>query len=267
MHLRVIPSQIALFAVAVCAAAGQTPGEPVIAVENGRWFDGSGFEDRTFYIVDGLLEATRPARIDSVIDLRGRFVVPPLGDAHTHNLDGPFGLDEMRRAYRDEGTFYVQVLTNTTRGAEQVRDRFLVRCSIDVVYANGGLTSTLSHPFLAYEPRAMGLFDDWEAHAAEIRQSRIRERDAYWFNDDEAVLAEKWPRILAAEPGVIKIFLLDASESPAAEGGPGSSISTGVGVGVVTPPLWTSGAEGQIHIGPRLDGCPHRPPCSPTTMS
>jgi hypothetical protein len=136
-----------------------------------------------------------------------------LGDAHTHNLDGEFGLSPILEAYRAEGTFYVQVLTNTASGAAQVRSRFEGPCSLDVVYANGGITSTLSHPFLAYEPRAMGLFTDWESHADSIRASRIRENDAYWFIDGQEDLARKWPEIETSNPGIIKVFLLDAVEA------------------------------------------------------
>jgi imidazolonepropionase-like amidohydrolase len=195
-------------------AFAQSADDLVIAVENGLWFNGTGFDDRTFYIRSGYLQSTRPARVDSVLDLRGRFVIPPLGDAHTHNLDGEFGIEQVSDAYRSEGTFYVQVLTNTASGAARVRSRFGGRCSIDVVYANGGITSTLSHPFLAYEPRAMGLYADWEAHADAIRTSRLRENDAYWFVDDEEDLARKWPSIEGARPGILKVFLLDAIEAP-----------------------------------------------------
>ncbi|MEJ2240031.1 MAG: hypothetical protein P8X82_17200, partial [Gemmatimonadales bacterium] len=113
----------------------QTREEPVIAVENGRWFNGSGFDAETFYIQSGLLESVRPSRVDSVLDLEGRYVIPPLGDAHTHNLDGEFGLTAVRDAYLAEGTFYVQVLTNTTTGAARVRSQFDGQCSLDVVYA------------------------------------------------------------------------------------------------------------------------------------
>jgi imidazolonepropionase-like amidohydrolase len=198
------------------SALAQSDHDPVIAVEGGRWFNGTGFDDRTFYIRSGYLEASEPARVDSVVDLRGRYVIPPLGDAHTHNLDGDFGLQPVRDAYRAEGTFYVQVLTNTASGAARVRSSFEVRCSIDVLYANGGITSTLSHPFLAYEPRAMGLFADWASHADSIRASRIRENDAYWFVDDQEDLAKTWPSIQATNPGILKVFLLDAVETPSA---------------------------------------------------
>jgi hypothetical protein len=188
---------------------------PAYAFVNGQWFTGAGFESRTFYSVNGMLEPGRPPRVDSTIDLHGGFVIPPFADAHTHNLDGPFNLDAMVAAYVKEGTFYVQVLTNTQTGAHQVHWRFNHPCALDVAYANGGLTSTLSHPFQAYEPRAAGFYDPavWRQHWAEIRKSRKLENDAYWFIDSVPDLTAKWPGILAAHPDLIKIFLLNASET------------------------------------------------------
>ena len=187
---------------------------PTVAYTNGKWFDGNGFASVTRYSVNGVLTSRRPARVDTSIDLGGGFVTPAFGDAHTHNLDGAFRLDSTVAAYVREGTLYVQVLTNSRTGAEQARSRFNRPCELDVAYANGGISSTLSHPFLAYEPRAAGIYSDWEARAAEIRQSRKAERNSYWFIDDTVALRAEWPKILAGRPDVLKIFLLDSQESP-----------------------------------------------------
>ena len=97
---------------------------PALAFVNGAWFTGSRFESRTIYSVNGVLATRAPAHIDRTIDLAGGFVIPPFGDSHTHNLDGPFRLDTMVANYVREGTFYVQVLTNTRSGADAVRARF-----------------------------------------------------------------------------------------------------------------------------------------------
>ena len=197
------------------AAQRQVAG-PAIGFTNGRWLIDGRFVRRTRWSVNGLLTDSRPARVDTVIDLANGWVVPPFGDAHTHNLDGPFNLDSVQAMYLREGTFYVQVLTNNRTRTEQVRSRCNRPCELDVAYANGGLTSTLSHPFLAYEPRAMGLYTDWAAHAAEIRGSRRAENDSYFFIDSLVDLDRKWPLVMAGHPDVIKIFLLEAMERPPA---------------------------------------------------
>jgi imidazolonepropionase-like amidohydrolase len=174
------------------------------------------FVQRTRWSVNGTISDQPPVRVDSTIDLANGWVVPPFGDAHTHNLDGPFNIDSVRASYVREGTMYVQVLTNSRTGADRVRARWGRPCELDVAYANGGLTSTLSHPFLAYEPRAMGIRTDWAAHAAEIRRSRVAENNSYFFLDSLADLERKWGTIMEGRPDVVKIFLLDAVEQPPA---------------------------------------------------
>ena len=54
---------------------------------NGNWFDGQKFVPRTFYSVGGNLTNKRPARIDRVFDFSGKYIMPPFGEAHNHNLD------------------------------------------------------------------------------------------------------------------------------------------------------------------------------------
>lgn len=215
MH-RTIRLSTTLATLAVCAACARPvrvpDGVTAFALKGGRWFDGDGFRSRTLYVVGRTLYARAPERVDSTVDLSGRWIVPPYGDAHTHNLDGGFRLREVRDAYRAEGTFYVQVLTNTTSGAKAVRDTFARPATIDVKYANGGLTSTLGHPFLAYEPRAIGIFSQDAAHAraAELCRSRRQLGNAYWFIDDRSDLDSVWPQWREGVPDVLKIFLLHA---------------------------------------------------------
>ncbi len=179
---------------------------------NGQWFDGKKFKRQIFYSVNGTLTKKKPSKIDETTDLAGGFVIPPFADAHTHNLDGTFNLENLIKAYLNEGTFYVQVLGNYATGAKQARPFFNKPSSLDVIYANGGLTSTLGHPFLAYEPRALGFYNpaDWEANMAKILLGRTGENNVYWFFDSKADVDEKWEKYLAQKPDVAKIFLLDA---------------------------------------------------------
>src|SRR5262245_14611048 len=46
--------------------------------EGGLWWTGTGFEARTFYAVDGILRVSWDGSVDEVVDLEGRFIVPPL---------------------------------------------------------------------------------------------------------------------------------------------------------------------------------------------
>ncbi len=180
--------------------------------QNGRWFDGRGFKRQTFYSVNGILTKRQPAKIDRSIDLNNGFVIPPFADAHTHNLDGKANLDKLANLYLTEGTFYVQVLGNYSSGAKQARSFVNKPGTIDVSYANGMLTNTYGHPFLVYEPYALGIYNyaDIKPRIEEIKKSRRGENDVYWFLDSRADVDAKWPTILATKPDLIKIGLLDA---------------------------------------------------------
>lgn len=179
---------------------------------NGRWFDGKNFKRKTFYSVGGFFSNRKPKQIDETIDLKNGFVIPPFADAHTHNLDGVYNLEQSVNAYLTEGTFYVQVLGNSATNAKQARPLLNKPSTLDVAYANGMLTCTFGHPFMVYEPLAMGIYVPAEAfrRIEEVKKSRRAENNAYWFLDSKADVDAKWNKILASSPDVIKIALIDA---------------------------------------------------------
>jgi len=48
-----------------------TAARRVVAFAGGRWFTGTSFEERTAYVVGGVLTFEPPARVDSTVDLAG----------------------------------------------------------------------------------------------------------------------------------------------------------------------------------------------------
>lgn len=179
---------------------------------NGNWFDGKKFKKRDFYSINGLFSNKKPAKIEETIDLKNGFVIPPFADAHTHNLDGVYNLEQSVNSYLKEGTFYVQVLGNYASGAKQARVVLNKPATLDVVYANGMLTCTFGHPFMVYEPLAMGIYVPAEAfrRIEEVKKSRLAENNAYWFLDSKQDVDAKWNKILASQPDIIKIALINA---------------------------------------------------------
>ena len=189
---------------------------PTWELRNGRWLNGNTFEPRTWYAVRGILRRERPVRVDSVLDLGQRYIIPPFADAHNHMLSGPGSLDPFRARYLAEGSFYVQVLGNRRSTTDPLRSGFNTPCALDVTWANGFLTSSLGHGFETGESKAMGIFDlgvALKSHEAELKASRIGENDAYWFIDSLADLDAKWPAIVAGHPDILKIALVFSSDS------------------------------------------------------
>jgi hypothetical protein len=169
---------------------------PVYELRNGFWFDGRDFVADTRYTVYGAITERRPEPVDSVIDLKGGYVVPAFGEAHNHNAvvsdTGVAG------RYLRAGIFYVKNPNSLLRDRVAARGRFNTRGSIDVVFSNGGLTGPGGHPVdLVRRNVARG---NWKPE--------MGEGDFYHVIATRADLDAKWPAIVAAEPDFIKTYLL-----------------------------------------------------------
>jgi hypothetical protein len=199
MIQRLLAAAVLLFA--FLAAPAET-----IAWDNGLWFDGQKFVSDTKYTRDGVFLARRPARIDRRVELGERYVVPAYGEAHHHGIDSADGLDDKITVFLEAGIFYVKnpnVIPDLL--TPEVRSKLNRPDSIDVVFSNGGLTSTGGHPAPLHAYLAsIGVFKGLGPGDMENR--------AYFFIDNDADLEAKWPRILAGKPDFIKTFLLFSEE-------------------------------------------------------
>jgi imidazolonepropionase-like amidohydrolase len=186
----------------------------VYEFKNGNWWINNQFKKQTVYSINGLFSFVQPTNIDSSINLESQYCIPPFGDAHTHNLDGTYGLKEMVQQYVKEGVFYVQVLGNYGSGAQAVRPILEKAKVIDVTYANALLTATYGHGFYPYEPMAMGFYNPVQQmkYVDSVKKSRIAENDAYLFLDNIDDVEKKWGLIVKYNPDHIKICLLDAAD-------------------------------------------------------
>ena len=184
------------------------------ALTGGQVFDGSKFVKRDLFIVEEKLSFNSPDRIETRIDVTGKFLIPPFGDAHTHNLDRRWQIPRISNQYLEEGTFYVQNLTSKTKDIQFFRDYFAKKETPDVLFAHQGLTSTLGHPFLAYEPYALGLvdFSKWKENMPRIVKSRIDEGNSYMFIDSKRQADEKLPGFFALRPDIVKIYLTNVED-------------------------------------------------------
>ena len=195
----------ALLALALLAFALH-PRAETVEWRDANWFTGTGFVAGDRYSEDGIFLAARPAKVDRVVDLGGRHVVPPYGDAHHHGIDSNDSLDDKIIVFLEAGIFYVKnpnVIPDLL--TPDVRARLNRRHTLDIVFANGGLTSPGGHPVPLHEYLAsLGVFQGLTPQQMEGRA---------WFTiADEADLDAKWPRILAARPDFIKTFLLFSEE-------------------------------------------------------
>lgn len=198
---------IAAVMVACTACSGADAPGPVQHFVNGKWFDGSRFVAAEWYVEDGRLTHRPRVRKGAVeVDLHGGWVVPPYGDAHEHMFDGTRGTAELTTMYLRDGIFYAQGMTNTPEGAAAVRAAGLVNtlATVDVTYAQGGLTGVNGHPKEVYESLANGFYyPQNEAQMRLVIEGQKSEGHAVWQITTEADVARDWPKILAGKPDLI----------------------------------------------------------------
>lgn len=177
----------------------QTPSR-VYRFVNGNWFNGVTFESRIFYSVEGLLRTEYNGHVDSTIDLQNKFVIPPFADAHNHHFADAMDYRSQINTYLTQGIFYAKNPNNTLKWTAPIRPHLNQRASVDVVYANGGLTASGGHPIQLYGMLAeQSSFQGWAR--MEMRN------EAYFVIDDEKDLAKQWPRIKSGNPDFIKTYL------------------------------------------------------------
>jgi hypothetical protein len=185
---------LAVGGLAACSEAPQP--RPVIAYVGGFWFTGSGFEARTVY-VQGNRFVEAVAAPDSVVELEGGYGVAPFGEAHNHNVD-PRGWDDLRARYLRSGIFYILNPNNLPQIREGLEGAINRPEAPDVRFANGGITGPGGHPVgVAMANIARGNWDEADGEGAFFHSVA-----------EGADLERVWPRLLAADPGVVKIYLL-----------------------------------------------------------
>ncbi|MDT0632414.1 amidohydrolase family protein [Rubrivirga sp. S365] len=230
--MRLLPALVLLAATSALAQSPRpNPAAPPTAYVGGQWWDGERFEPRDTVWAEGGVFADRPARAERVVDLAGRFVVPPFGDAHTHMLSDAYQGPGQAERFVEDGVFYALVLTDRHSWAAQVMDQFDGPGSVDVAYSHGGFTSPRSHPVQVYEWQALRYVgrDLTDAMKREIHESRLAEDDAYFEVPTLADLDAKWAAFLSHEPDVVKVYLMDvAGEAEARSGMTGLASGRGL---------------------------------------
>lgn len=183
--------------------------------KNGNWYNGEGFTAGNWYVSKGVFSKKAPVKIDSVIDLQGQWVVPPMGDAFSSSVaDNPSAANTLKM-YAEEGTFYLQILSNTLEGRADVQKMLGKPGTPDISFANGGVTCTLGYPFVKYEAPAQGIRNPQTIaeRYGFIKEQRKMLGNGYWFVDSKDALDKNWAKIKEQKPDVISIYLLDSQNS------------------------------------------------------
>jgi predicted amidohydrolase YtcJ len=168
----------------------------------GHWFDGRRFKQAKFYSVGGVLTRKKPRHVDSTVDLSDKYVIPPFGEAHNHNVEAGPHVDALLGRYLRDGVFYVKNPCNPKATKAALSGKINNLKSIDAVFSNGGLTASGGHPIGVAERNLKRGGD----------AAVWNDGDFYFVVDSVSDLDAKWNAILAGQPDFIKTLLQYSEE-------------------------------------------------------
>ena len=226
--------------------------------ENGLWYvaDDAGvrFEPGTRCQTGGVLVADCPEDA-AVIDLGGAHVIPPLGEAHNHNLDGPWTAP-MGQRYLADGVFFMKNTNSVNSIDAWAAEAWETPETVDIAWTHAGLSVDEGHPEKLYRSIA----DVYRLDPEKL------ESEVFWDMADLAALDAKWPDVLATEPDWIKLYLLDVGQE-VSEGASGLSaevfaaaVQKAEASGVPTTVHVYTAADYDLAIRAGADEAAHMPP-------
>ncbi|WP_430965998.1 amidohydrolase family protein [Spongiimicrobium sp. 2-473A-2-J] len=175
---------------------------------NGHWFNGQTFVKRTAWVREGSLHFKEPTTAnDTVIDLTNKYVIPPFAEAHNHNLESDYGLQQRIDAYLNNGIFYVKLLSTIKKRIAPLMHHYNKPDGLDVSMAHAPLTGTGGHPIpLRQRYLDRGYFDGMFNSIEEVASY------GYFIIDDLDDLNSKWEQVRSFSPDFIKLNLLYSEE-------------------------------------------------------
>ncbi|HMX91480.1 MAG TPA: hypothetical protein PLY42_08940 [Nitrospira sp.] len=206
---------LALVLIAMASGCAGGVGDPVppslpqYAFINGQWFDGEGFRPATWYSVEGRLTKRPPAGLVQTVDLAGLYMVPPFGEAHNHNVEGPWNVQAVAQRYLQDGVFYVKNPNDVRDFAQQIKHAINMPTSIDATFAHVGLTGHGGHPAALYEDVLR--IGRYEPAVGPIERGWFENR-SYVVVETDAEVEAKWPVILRGSPDFLKVYLVHSED-------------------------------------------------------
>ncbi|WP_323845940.1 hypothetical protein [Microbulbifer magnicolonia] len=170
------------------------------AITGGQWFDGQDFRADHWYIDSrGTFTKRKPENIDHVIDASGKYLLPPFADAHNHNLQNAWGVNNFGPLQQKSGIYYLAQMCDFGEG---LRAQFAGAETLDVRYSSDCISASDGHP--------LGLILAGESGEA-TEAVLVKAREQFLPVDDPEQLDRAWQKVLAHKPDFIKVVLI-ASE-------------------------------------------------------
>lgn len=230
-----------LILIALCLSAwspgpkAAVPPSVSMAFEGGLWFDGERFVPAQWYAVGGRFTADRPDRVDVTVDLSGRYVLPPLVEAHNHDLqNGPFAAVSVDKNLR-HGVFYSVQMCARPQDVEAFSGLLNKPGTLDVAYVAACITASDGHPL------GIALASSEEGETPDLDELR----QGWDVIDTVADLDRLWPAIAARDAQLIKLIVINSERQAANRADPALFGHNGLDPELIAPIVVRAHAAGK----------------------
>lgn len=188
-----------LWAFSFSASGGEAGNGPILKLEGGKWYDGESFVNAEWYVVSGRLTGQEPEKVDATIHLDGKFILPPLADAHNHDAQNIWSASRSIDKNLSAGVFYSAQMCANPAKVSEFKDLLGRPNTLDVTFTGACISSSDGHPL------GLAMRDQ-----PDVTPEKLRER---WTVVDTLEDIERvWPGIADVRPDLIKLILVNSEQ-------------------------------------------------------
>lgn len=169
----------------------------------GYWYQDGQFVAQTWYEVDGKLTQHPPTKVDKTLDLNGGYVVPPFAEAHNHNLQNPWLVQNFHPRYLRDGVLYGLMMCGD-HSTYQATKQALAALPMSIDMVGACISSSDGHPLrMALQP---------EPGQAAPKPAEVYDR-SYIVVDKVEDIAGKWPLYKDNQARWVKLVLVHSEQA------------------------------------------------------
>jgi len=165
---------------------------------NAQWFDGTSFKRGSLFVENGYFVSQRPKHLNRRMDLKGEFLIAPLGEAHNNNLQSEWGVGNFAQRYMQDGVFYAAMLCGDPANVNPVRGKLNQPDTPDTLFVTACITASDGYPLamLLASPVAAG---QPAPKVADFADKQLL------LMDSPTEVDLKWPLVAARRTDLVKL--------------------------------------------------------------
>lgn len=175
--------------------------------DNGLVFQNGVFQKIQFFVHNGKIEEQITKQPDSIINLDGKYVIPPFAEAHNHSLESSYDLQNRLQNFMRSGIFYAKIMSSIKKRLDPLLINYNKPSSVDITHTYAPITATGGHPIKIRE-MALKRGD----YTGLYNNMNELNKEGFWIMNTAQDVNDLWDEYIAQKPPFLKVMLLFSEE-------------------------------------------------------